>query len=306
LIEAAFLAAQTIGHAFGASPGFLDYAHQFVNFARMNPPSRARVDQWPTFFADLLMMDGLAVLALFLVGLVALLLRRQWSRPNLLLATSLVFPLVLFSVYSSGEVRMRNFSPALPWAMLVAAHGLCWLAEHLRYPRAVSAAGVLVVGLLALPRDLAIASAPSAVPELLATLQRAGIDRLASTNGPVLSYYVGEDHTNARLAQAFINTEADLRQIAASYPYVEVDMQGYWTPGPATDAAARATPVFEKPNGNDALFLADLLERHGIGWGDWNGVLDEWRQNRGPATRMRLYRSADLVSTTARTATQAP
>ncbi len=305
VIEATFLAAQAVGNAFGATPGFLDYAHQFANFARMNPPSRARFDQWPTFFADLGMMDGLPVLALFLVGLAVLLIRRAWSRPNVLLATSLLLPLVLFSVYSSGEVRMRNFSLALPWAMLVTAQGLWWLAQHLRYPRAVAASALLLIGLLALPRDLAIASAPSAMPALLATLQRESIDRLASTNGPVLSYYVGEDHTNARLAQAFINTEADLRQTAADYPYVEINMQAYWTPGPATTAAEHATPVFQESNGNDALFLADLLESQGIAWGDWNGVLDVWRQNRGPATLLRLYRSADLVPTLARSATRA-
>jgi hypothetical protein len=304
-IELAFLAAQAIGRASGAAPGFLDYAHQFVNFARMNPPSRARFDQWPTFFFDLGLMDGFAVLGLLVVGLGVLLVRRSWCPPNVLLATSLVLPLVLFSVYSSGEVRMRNFSLALPWAMLTAALGLWWLAERLRYPRAAAIGAVVLVGVLAVPRDLAIVSAPSAMPALLATLQRENIDTLGSTNGPVLSYYVGEDHTNARLAGAFINTEADLRQITAEYPFIEVDMQGYWTPGPATAAADRATPVFEAANGNDTLFLADLLESQGIAWGDWNGLLDVWRQNRAQATLLRLYRSADLAPPTAQPAAQA-
>jgi Dolichyl-phosphate-mannose-protein mannosyltransferase len=304
-IEGAFLAAQAMGRAFGANPGFLDYAHQFANFVRMNPPSRARFDQWPTFFADLGLMDGVTVLVLFLVGIVVLVLRSSWPRPNVLLATSLLLPLVLFSVYSSGEVRMRNFSSALPWAMLAAAHGLWWIAEHVPKPRAAAATALVLVGLLALPRDLAIVSAPSAVPALLATLQRESIDHVASTNGPVLSYYVGEDHTNARLAPAFINTEADLRQIAANYPFIEVDMQAYWTPGPATAAADQTTPVFQESHGSDALFLADLLESQGIAWGDWNGVLNVWRQNRGPATLMRLYRSADLVPTSAQSAAPA-
>ena len=59
VIECVFLASQAMGAAFGATPGFLDYAHQFVNFMRMNPASRTRLDQWPTFFADLGLMDGL-------------------------------------------------------------------------------------------------------------------------------------------------------------------------------------------------------------------------------------------------------
>jgi hypothetical protein len=73
-------------------------------------------------------------------------------------------------------------------------------------------------------------------------------------------------------------------------------MQGYWTPGPVTERADRATSVFQESNGSDVLFLAFLLERHGIAWGDWTAVLDEWQANRSSATSMRLYRSADLVS----------
>jgi hypothetical protein len=62
-----------------------------------------------------------------------------------------------------------------------------------------------------------------------------------------------------------------------------------------TDRAALVAPVYQAANGSDALFLAFLLERHGIGWGEWNDVLDEWQANRGAATLMRLYRSSDLV-----------
>jgi 4-amino-4-deoxy-L-arabinose transferase-like glycosyltransferase len=295
VIECVFLASQAMGTAFGATPGFLDYAHQFVNFMRMNPASRSRLDQWPTFFADLGLMDGLPALAALLIGLCVLLVRRSWSRADVLLAASLLVPLILFSVYSSGEVRMRNFSVALPWAMLVASLGVCWLAE--RTPRPALAASILVgvLALVALPTDLAIVSAPSATPDLLDTLARNGISNVASTNGPVLSYYIGEERTNARLRPAFINTEDDLREIAAEYPYVEVDMQGYWTPGPVTERADRAAPIFQAANGSDALFLAFLLERHGIAWGDWTGVLEEWQANRNAATKMRLYRSTDLL-----------
>ncbi|MBV9581593.1 MAG: hypothetical protein JO057_23695, partial [Chloroflexi bacterium] len=295
ILELAFLGAQALAAAVGATPGFVDYIHQFINFMRMNPASRARLDQWPTFFADLGLLDGLPELAVLLLGAGVLLIRRTWSRADVLLATSLFVPVVLFSVYSSGEVRMRNFSVALPWAMLVAALGLCWIAERTRWPTLVAAVGVCALGLVALPRDLAIITAPSAMSDLLETMQRDGITRVASTDGPVLSYYVGEDRTNARLRPAFINTEDDLRDIAAEYPYVEVDMQGYWTPGPVTEHAARVSPVFQAANGTDVLFLAFLLERHGIAWGDWNALLEEWNANRGPATVMRLYRSADLL-----------
>ena len=294
-IEAAFLTAQALSTAAGSTPGFLDYAHQFVNFMRMNPASRARLDQWPTFFADLGLMDGLPLLALFVVGLAVLIVRRTWSRADALLAVCLFVPVVVFSVYSSGEVRMRNFSVALPWAMLLAALGLCWLAERTRYTNLVISVTLALLAVLALPRDVSIMTAPSGIPALHAMLSNNGIERVASTNGPVLSYYLGEDRTNSRLRPAFINTEDDLRSIAAEYPYVEVNMQAYWTPGPLTERAAHAAPIFQAANGTDAQFLADLLERHGIGWGEWNDVLDEWRANRSAATQLRLYRSADLL-----------
>jgi hypothetical protein len=296
VFEGAFLAAQAIGVLAGVAPGFLDYVHQFVNFMRMNPASRARLDQWPTFFADLGLMDGLPVVGLFVLGMGILALRRPWSRADVFLVLSLFVPVVLFSVYSSGEVRMRNFSVALPWAMLLAAVGVNWVAERTRYPGWVAAVAVCLLGLFALQRDVEIVTAPSALGDLLGTLSGDGNQRVASTNGPVLSYYIGEDRTNARLRAAFINTEEDLRQIAVDYPYVAVDMQAYWTPGPVTDRAATAAPVFQEANGSNVLFLAFLLERHGIAWGDWTAVLDEWRANQGPATQLRLYRAADLVS----------
>ncbi len=296
ILEGAFLTAQAISVLSGATPGFLDYVHQFVNFMRMNPATRARLDQWPTFFADLGLMDGLPLLGLFAVGACVLVVRRSWARADVFLVASLFVPVVLFSVYSSGEVRMRNFSVALPWAMLLAALGLNWVAERTRYPGRVVAAALCVLGLFVLPRDVEIITAPSAMPDLLATLARDGIQRVASTDGPVLSYYLGEDRTNARLRPAFINTEDDLRQIAVDYPYVAVDMQGYWTPGPVTERAAQVTPVFQAANGANILFLADLLERHGVAWGDWSAILDEWSANRTPATQLRLYRSADLAA----------
>jgi hypothetical protein len=296
ILEGAFVAAQAISVLSGVSPGFLDYAHQFVNFMRMNPASRARLDQWPTFFADLGLMDGPPVLGLFLVGVLVVAVRRAWSRAEVFVALSFFVPVILFGVYSSGEVRMRNFSVALPWAMLLAALGLNWIAERTRYPGWVAAGALCALGAFVLPRDVELVTAPSATSGLLDTLGRNGIQRVASTDGPVLSYYIGEDHTNARLRPAFINTEADLRQIAGDYPYVAVDMQGYWTPGPVTERASQATPVFQAANGSNVLFLAFLLERHGVAWGDWTAILEEWNANRVPATELRLYRSADLAS----------
>jgi hypothetical protein len=295
LIEAAFLGTQAIGYAYGVTPGFLDYAHQFVNFVRMNPASRIRLDQWPTFFADLGLMDGIPLLAVFLVGLVTTLVRRPWSRREVLVAAFVVVPLVLFSVYSSGEIRMRNFSYILPWVMLVGASGVWWIADRLPYSRLAAALLVGALVCVALPNDLAIVGAPTAMPHLLDTLQLDGADRVASTNGPVLSYYVGEDRTNARLRAAFINTEADLSEIASEYPYLVVDMQGYWSPGPVTQAAAHATPVFQEPNGSNVRFLADLLESRGISWGEWSDVLDQWYRDRDWAALLRLYRTQELV-----------
>ena len=72
-------------------------------------------------------------------------------------------------------------------------------------------------------------------------------------------------------------------------------MQGYWTPGPVTEAAADATPVFQEANGSNVRFLADLLESRGISWGEWGDVLDQWYRDRDSATVLRLYRTQDLV-----------
>jgi hypothetical protein len=294
IIEAGFLGAQAVAYGAGATPGFLDYAHQFVNFARMNPASRARLDQWPTFFVDLGLMDGLALLGLFLLGGALMIARQSRSRCDLLVAAFLLVPLVLFTVYSSGEIRMRNFSYVLPWVMLVAASGLWWIADRLPRSRLFGATALGVLLVVALPQDLAVISAPSAMPDLLVALQDQGSPRAASTNGPVLSYYLGEDRTNARLRDAFINTDVDLANTIADYPYTVVDMQGYWSPSPVTDAASRSVPVFQEPNGNDVLFLADVLESQGTSWGEWRDLLERWSRDRDSATQLRLYRSSDL------------
>src|SRR5207302_5988405 len=116
-IEGAYLVARGVGRAAGARTDFLDYAQQLATFTRMNPPDRVRFDEWPTYFVDLALMDGLGVLALLLIGIGVLVWRSQGrprSRADLLLAGSLLVPLALYSVYSTGEVRLRHFSLALP------------------------------------------------------------------------------------------------------------------------------------------------------------------------------------------------
>jgi 4-amino-4-deoxy-L-arabinose transferase-like glycosyltransferase len=295
-IQLAYEASRLVARANGVTPGWVDYAQQLANFWRMNPPSRLRLDQWPTYFVDLVWMDGWPVLALLGVGLMVVLVRRSWSRAELLLMGWLLVPLVLYSTYSSGEIRMRNFSLILPWLMVTASIGLWWLAGRSRYPTAVATVAVLALMALALPRGIALVTAPNAMARLMATLREDHIEELASTNGPVLSFLAGEEHTNARLRPAFINDVADLEQLAQRYTYIEVDMQAYWSPGQVNDRFDRAVPLFEAANGNDTWYLAFLLESRGIQWGGWGALLDEWRHYRDQATTLRLYRLSDLLS----------
>ena len=295
-IEAAYLVARGIGRVTGLRTDWLDYAQQLAAFSRMNPPDRVRFDEWPTFFVDLALMDGLGVLALLLVGFAVLLWRfhrRPWARADLLLAGSLLIPVALFSVYSTGEVRMRHFSLALPWVMLAAALGLAWLSARIgRYERWALAVATALLTVLAVPRIAALDSAPSGMPAMLEAI---GAQKAASTNGPVLSFYVGEANTNARLREAFVNVPADLPPLAATYPLLVVDMQAAVFPGELTDMYARATPRLVVQNGNDAWYLADLLEHYGIAWGGWDDLLDKWRAQSQAASQIRLYDLRTLV-----------
>jgi len=94
--------------------------------------------------------------------------RRPWTRADLLLAGALLVPLALYSVYSTGEVRLRHFSLALPWVMLAAAVGLQWLASRVkRYERWALAGGLGVLSVMALPTIVALDSAPSGMPAVL-------------------------------------------------------------------------------------------------------------------------------------------
>src|SRR5260370_7832862 len=103
-----------------------------------------------------------------------------------------------------------------------------------------------------------------------AVLALVGSAPVASTNGPVMSFYVGEDRTNARLREAFVNVPGDLVVLAQRYPTLVVDMQAEVFAGDLTDAYARATPRLIVPNGSDAWYLADLLDHYGMAWGAWN------------------------------------
>ena len=296
VIEVAYLIARGIGRAAGARTEWLDYVQQLAAFSRMNPPDRVRFDEWPTYFVDLALMEGFGVLALMLigVGVVAWRVRRQpWSRADLLLAGSLLVPLALYSVYSTGEVRLRHFSLALPWVMLAAGIGLDSLARLMRGRERLALGAVLgLVVVAALPRVVALDSAPSGMSSVL---EAVGGQPVASTNGPVLAFYVGEARTNARLRQAFINVPADLADLAQRYPLLLVDMQAEVFAGDLTDLYARTTPRLVVANGNDAWYLADLLEHYGSTWGGWNDLLARWEANRATASQIRLYSMRDLV-----------
>jgi hypothetical protein len=290
LIEGLYLAARWSGRLAGAKTDWLDYVQQLAAFSRMNPPDRLRFDQWPTYFVDVALMDGLGVLVLLLVGigvLVGRLRRRPWARTDLLLAGSLLVPLALYSVYSTGEVRLRHFSLAIPWVMLAAGLGLRWLASLTRRfePIAIGAA-VAALGVFAVPRVVALDTAPSGMPAVIAAI---GSQAAAGTNGPVLAFFAGEERTNARLREAFVNVPADLTPLAASYPDLVVDLQAEVFPGELTDLYARARPTLTVPNGNDAWYLADLLEHYGIGWGRWNELLTTWQTHREAASQLRIY-----------------
>jgi hypothetical protein len=295
-IESVYLIARGIGRAVGARTDWLDYGQQLAAFSRMNPPDRIRFDEWPTYFVDVALMEGLGVLALMLVGIGVLawrVRRRPWSRADLLLAGSLLVPLALYSVYSTGEVRVRHFSLALPWVMLAAGLALDSLARSIRGHERVALGallGALVVA--ALPRVVALDTAPSGMPAVLETI---GSQPVASTNGPVVSFYVGEARTNARLREAFVNVPADLNELAARYPLMVVDMQAEVFAGDLTDLYAQATPRLTVANGNDAWYLADLLEHYGVTWGGWNDLLARWQANRDAASQIRVYTMRDLV-----------
>jgi hypothetical protein len=72
-------------------------------------------------------------------------------------------------------------------------------------------------------------------------------------------------------------------------------MQAAVFAGDLTDMYARATPRLVVLNGNDAWYLADLLEHYGIAWGGWDDLLAKWRANSAAASQLRLYDLPALV-----------
>ncbi len=296
VIEAAYLVARAIGRAAGARTDWVDYVQQLAAFSRMNPPDRVRLDEWPTYFVNVALMDGPLVLALLVLGIVVLLARRRWSRADLLLAGSLLVPLLLYSVYSTGEVRMRHFSLALPWVMLAAALGLdrlLRLGPARRMSLATTSVVVLLIG-LALPRTIDLATTPSGIAIVLNYLRQQGQTRVATTNGSVLSFYIGEGNTNARLREAFVNTPADLERLKERYDTLVVDMQAHVFPGELTERYERAQPLLRVPNGNSTWYLADLLEHYGVAWGGWDRLLADFAAHQSGATELRVYAMRDL------------
>ena len=257
-----------------------------------------RFDEWPTYFVDLALMDGFGVLALLVIGIGVLvwrLCRKPRSRADLLLAGSLLVPLALYSVYSTGEVRLRHFSLALPWVMLAAALALDYLARLVNNRRRnwILAASMVVLVLATVPRVATLDTAPSGMPVVLDAIASGPV---ASTNGPVLAFYVGEGRTNARLREAFVNVPSDLLELSQQYPVLVVDMQAEVFAGDLTDFYARTRPRLVVSNGNDAWYLADLLEHYGVTWGGWNDLLAKWQANRDVASQVRVYDLRELAA----------
>jgi hypothetical protein len=177
--------------------------------------------------------------------------------------------------------------------MLAAALGLDFLASLSKTRREWMLAGAVgVLVLVALPRVVALDAAPNGMP---AVLNFIGDAPLASTNGPVTSFYIGENRTNARLREAFVNVPDDLDALGQHYSTLLVDMQAEVFAGELTDRYARATPRLVVANGSDAWYLADLLEHYGMAWGGWNDVLAKWQANRGDASLLRVYDFADVL-----------
>jgi hypothetical protein len=211
-----------------------------------------------------------------------------------LLVGSLIVPLTIYSVYSTGEVRLRHFSLALPWVMLTAGLAIQQLSSLARSRQSLVVTAItMVLVALAIPRVAALDAAPSGMPALLNFI---GNDPVASTNGPVMAFYVGEERTNARLREAFVNLPDDLTQLSKTYPMLVVDTQAEVFAGDLTDLYARATPRLQVANGSDAWYLADLLEHFGMPWGSWNDVLAKWDANREEASQLRVYDLRELAA----------
>jgi 4-amino-4-deoxy-L-arabinose transferase-like glycosyltransferase len=300
-IQGLFVAGRQVAKLYGASALWMDYREQFLGFAQMNAPTRLRLDQWPTYPTDVFLMEGPALLVLVpLAILAALRIRRPTDR--LLLAWLLV-PLALYSVYSTGEIRMRHFSLALPWLMLAGALGVRWLTDRARRvlgQKGEWAAATVLVVLSAGPALVSAArfvAPPSGADSLLAYAAEHKIDRIAGINGPVMGYLMGNDRANGSGRGAFVLSYDDLRWLEGEkYEYLTVDQQLYLFPNALLTQISEAEPVATWPNGNSAYYLADILEHSGIRWGEWDRVLALQQRYAGPATELRLYRLQDILA----------
>jgi hypothetical protein len=293
LLEGAYVAARSIGRIYGSDTSWPDYAQQLAAYWQQHPVI-IRFDQWPSFFVDLSLLDGIYLLPLVIGGVVVAFARPK-RRQEVLLLTALLVPIVLYSVYVAGAVRMRAFSLALPWVMLGAALGLDALVRLLPKQRLIVAAFATGLVVLAMPRDLELMSAPNGVPALLSYLNQAGITDVASTDGAVLGFYVGEDHTNAKFRAAYINAPDDLNQLEQRYRFVAVEMQGYLFPNEVAQRFLDAGPLFAVAHGSPTWYLASLLENRGVRWGEWDLLLADWRRYVSAATELRVQDLHELA-----------
>ena len=139
-----------------------------------------------------------------------------------------------------------------------------------------------------MPRDSELMSAPNGVPSLLSYLNQSGVTDVASTDGAVLGFFVGEEHTNAKFRVAYINTPDDLTQLEQRYSVVAAEMQGYLFPNEVADRLLAAQPVFAAAHGSPTWYLASLLENRGVRWGEWDLLLADWRRYLPAATQLRV------------------
>jgi hypothetical protein len=293
LLQGAYAAAHWIGRAYGAAASWPDYAQQLAAYWQQHPVI-IRFDQWPSFFVDLSLLDGIYLLPLAAAGVAAALMRPK-RRQDMLLLAALLLPIALYSVYVAGAVRMRAFSLALPWVMLAAAVGADAIVRCLPRQRLMlgALAGVLV--LLALPRDIELMSAPNGMPALVSYLNQSGVQDVASTDGAGLGFFVGEEHTNAKFRAAYINTPDDLSQLEQRYRFVAVEMQGYLFPNEVAERFLKVQPVFAVAHGSPTWYLASLLENRGVRWGEWDLLLASWRRYARVATELRVQDLHELA-----------
>ena len=193
-------------------------------------------------------MDGLGVLALLWWASACCwwrLRRRPWSQADLLLAGSLLVPLALYSFYSTGEVRLRHFSLALPWVMLAAALGLDLAGGIVRSPSALRSLWPAALWPAARRRRSRASSrwtrAPIGMPAVPGRPRRPA-RRRAPTDQCWRSSSAKTAPTPA-CAKRSSTCRPICRRWRREYPTLVVDMQAYVFPGELTDDATRsATP----------------------------------------------------------------